>query len=95
MKIIGIKQRQRFSVRIEHFKDANIRLIHGQVFALLERNSVEFVRGEKDPVIKHVLELEVGLHLRFIEIVFGLTHFFGVKLPVGRAKFESAFLSVD
>src|ERR1051325_5209229 len=43
LKVISVKKRQRFSVCIEHFKDAHVRLINGQVFSFLESDAIEFV----------------------------------------------------
>src|ERR1043166_5480518 len=95
LKIVSIEQRQRLSVCVEHFKDSHIGLVDWQVFSLLECDAVEFVRRKENSVMKYVLELEVLLHLRFVEIVFGLAHFLRVKLPVHRPELKATFLSVD
>src|SRR5437588_4894774 len=95
LKIIGIKQCERFSVRVENFKDAHIGLIYGKIFSLFESNSVKLVGGKEHAILQHVFEFEVGLDLRFVEVVLSLANFLGVVLPVLRAEGETALLRID
>src|SRR6266478_1730073 len=95
LKVISVKERQGFSVRVEDFKDAHVRLIDRQIFSFLEGNSVEFVRRKEYAVVKHVLEFEIRLYLRIIQIVFSLANFLGIVFPVSWAKCKSALLCVD
>jgi hypothetical protein len=46
------------------------------------------VRGVEDAVLQHVVELEIRLDLRFVEVVFRLAHLLGVQLPVPRLELE-------
>ena len=50
--------------------------------ALFERDSVELIRRVEDAVQQHVVQLEVGLHLRFVDVVLRLAYLLGVELPV-------------
>ena len=58
----------------------------------LKREPVELVGGEEHAVLQHPIELEVGLDLRFVEVVLGLAHLLGVELPVPRRQLEAAVL---
>ena len=70
-------------------------MIDRDVLALLERDAVELVRGEEDAVLEDSLEVEVRPDLRLVEVVLGLAHFLGVKIPVGGAEREPALARVD
>src|SRR2546421_2618513 len=95
LKVVSVKERQRFSVRVEDFKDAHVWLIDRQIFPFLEGNSVEFVRRKEDTVVEDVLEFEVRLYLRIIQIVFSLANFLGIVFPVRWTKCKPALLCID
>src|SRR6266571_6252375 len=86
LEVICIEERQGFSVRVEDFKHAHVRLIDRQIFSFLERNAVEFVRREENAVMQHMFELKIRFDLRFIQIIFSLKNFLRIVLPVLRAK---------
>src|SRR5438132_3196161 len=60
---IEIEQRESSAVRIDDIEYADVRLIDRNVFALLERHSVEFVRGEENAIAQHAIDLKVWPHL--------------------------------
>ena len=42
-----------------------------------------------------MIEFEIGLHLRLVDIIVGFANFLCVKLPVRGAQCEATLLSVD
>ena len=63
--------------------------------SFLERESVFLVRGEEDAVNDDVIELVIRPHRRFIERIFRLADFLGIKIPIVRRDLEFAFLLID
>ena len=90
LEVVAIPQRQRLSIRIENLKHAHVRLLHRNVVPLLEGEPVELVRRIEHAVLEHVVQLEVGLDLRFVQVVLRLAHLLGVELPVPRLEREAA-----
>ncbi len=95
LEVVAIPQRQRLAVRIEHFEHAHIRLIHRNVLPLLERNPVKLVRRVEHAILQHIPDLEVGLHLGFVDVVLRLAHLLGIELPVPRLQLEPALLCIN
>ncbi len=62
--------------------------------AFLEGEAVELVRGVEHAILEHVVQLEIRLDLRFIEVVFGLADLLGVELPIPRLQLERRLLRV-
>ena len=92
LEVVAIPERQRLAVGVEDFEDPHVGLVDGNILALLERDAVELVGGVEDAVLQHVVEFEVGLDLRLVEIVSRFADLFGVKLPVPGLQLEAAML---
>ena len=95
LEIVGVPQRQRRAVFVEHFEHAHVGLIDGKVVTFLERESVQLVRGEEHAVLQHAVEHEILLDFVFVDLEFVLLHLLGIELPIPRREFETAFLLVD
>ena len=95
LEVVAVEKRQRLAVGVEHFEHAHVRVVDRNVLALLEGDAVELVGGVEHAVLQHVVQLEVGLDLRFVEIVLGLADLLGVEVPVPRLELEAALLRVD
>ena len=54
-EVVGVKQRQRLTIRIHHLEDAHVGVINGNVFALGKRQPVELVRGVEHAIQQHLL----------------------------------------
>ena len=74
------------------FPDAHVGMVDGNVLALVKVEAEQAMRGVERR-LNHLLELEVGHDLGFIEIVTLLAQFFGIVAPVPGGQFEiAAFL---
>ncbi len=93
--VVGEKDRERLAVLVEDIEDAHIRLIDRQIVPFLEGDSVKPGRGVKDAVDQDVIQLEVGLDLRFVESVTRLPDLFGIKGPVPGSELEAALFLID
>ena len=93
--VVADENRQRFSIAIVNFPDAHVWLIQRQVVPLFEREPVFLVRGEKHAVDDDMIQFVIRAHLRFIEVVFRLAHFLGIKIPIACRDLEGAFLLID
>ncbi len=85
--VVADENRQRFSIAIVNFEDADVRLIDRQIVAFLEREAVKLLRSEKDAVNDDVVQLVIRTHLRFVERIFRLAHFLRVKVPIRTPQF--------
>ena len=95
LEVVAIKERERLAVGVDHIEYAHVGLIDRDVLALLEGDAVELVRRIEHAVLEHVVELEVRLDLRIVQVVLRLANLLGVKIPVPRLEREAAVLSVD
>ncbi len=90
-----MNNRERFTVAIVNFKYADVGLIHWQIVAFLERETVKLLSCVKDPVENYMVQFVVWSHLRFVERVFRLADFLRIKIPVPWRDLEAAFLLID
>ncbi len=95
LEVIAVPERERSAVGIGHFEHAHVRVVDGNVFALFEGDSVKLRGRVENAVLQDVIQLEVWLDLRFVEIVLRLAHLVRVKLPVPGFELEAAVLLVD
>ena len=95
LEVVDVEQGEGAAVGVEDLEDAHVGVVDRKVLALLEGNAVELGGGVEDAVFEHVVHLEVGLDLLFVEIVFGFAHLLGIDFPVKRLELESALLLVD
>ncbi|MND41304.1 hypothetical protein D3C80_320540 [compost metagenome] len=93
-KEVGIEQRHRFAVFIEHLIHAHVRLVNRDILTFFEADAVQQVGGIEHAVVQHVIQSEVRFDLRFIQIVLRLAHLFGIELPIPGGNLEIAFLLV-
>jgi len=63
--------------------------------ALFEGNPIQLVGGVEDAILQNIVQFEIGLNLRVIEIVLRLTNLLGVIVPIVGSDLESTLLSVD
>ena len=92
---IAVVQGERAAVGVEDLPDADVRMVDGDVLALLEGDAVHLVGGEEDAVLENPLEIEVGPDLRLVEVVLRLAHLLRVEVPVRRGDLEAALRGVD
>ena len=92
-EVVGQEQPDVAAVLAGHFEAAHVGMIHGQVGALLEAHPEQLV-GNVEGSGDHVVELQVGLHLCFVDIEQGLAHFLGVVAPVPARQLEVAALGL-
>ena len=95
LEVVAVPERQRLAVGVEDFEDLHVGVVDGNVCALLEGDAVELVGGVEHAVLEHVVQLEVGLDLRLVQIVLRLAHLLGIEVPVPGLKLESALLRID
>ena len=95
LEVIAIPQRQRLRISVEDLEDAHVLLVNGNVLALFEGEAVELMRSVEDAVLEHVVQLEIGLDLRLVQVVFRLAHLLGVELPIPGLDGEPAMLRVN
>src|SRR5581483_7757700 len=77
LEVVAVKQRQRLAISIKNFEDAYARRIHRKIFSFFECQSVKLVRSVENTVLQHVIQLEIGLDLLLVEIVFGFANLLG------------------
>lgn len=95
LEVVGVEQRHGSAVGIEHLIHLHIRVIGRDVGALLEGDAVQLRGGVEDAVLQHVVQLEVRLDLRLVQVVLGLAHLLGVEVPIGRGELEIAGLCIS
>ena len=83
------------AVGVEHLEDAHVRLVNGEIVPLFEGESIELIGRVEDAVLEHIVELEIGLHLRIVEIVTRFADLLGVEVPVPGLELEATLLGVD
>ena len=54
-EVVAIPQRERLAVSVDDFEDAHVGVVDGNIVALLEREAVELVGGEEEPVLQDVV----------------------------------------
>ena len=94
-EVVGIEESERLAVGIEDFEHPHVGVVDRNVVALFEGEAVQPVRSVEDSVLPDAVQLEVLLHLAFVERVLRLAQLFRVVLPIPRRELESAFLFVD
>ena len=95
LEVVAVEQREVLAVGVEDLEHAHIRVVDRKVVALFESEAVELVRSVEDAILQHVVELEIGLDLRIVEIVPGFANLLGVEVPVPGLELEAALLGVD
>ena len=95
LEVVAVKQRHGTAVGVKNFEHAHARGVDRKIFALLEGQSIELVGRVENTVLEHIVELEIGLDLLLVEIIFGFAYLLGVEVPVPRLDFKSALLFVN
>ena len=90
-EIIAEEQSDMAAVGALHLPDAHVRMPGRDVVALFERQSEQAMRGVESGV-DHLVELQIGLHRRLIDIVQLLAQLLGVIAPVPGREREIAAL---
>ena len=90
LEVVAVKKSQGLAVGVEHLEHAHIRVVHRNVVALLEGDAVELVGGVKHAILQHIVQLEIGLDLRFVQVVLGFADLLGVEVPVPWLQLEAA-----
>src|SRR5580658_8918709 len=68
LEIVTVKERQGFAIRIFHFEDPYVGVVHGKVFTLMKCQPVELVVSVEDSVLEYLVEFEVGPDLGIFDI---------------------------
>ena len=92
---VTVEQAQLAAVGLEDLPHAHVRVVDRDVLALLEAQAVELAGRVEHALLEHVVDLEVGLELGFVEGVLLLAHLVGVEGPVGGLELEVAAFGVD
>lgn len=92
---IEIHQAQLRAVVIEHLEHHHIGVIDGNVGAALEGDAVEPGGGIEHTILQNLVDLEIGLQRRFIQVIAFLAHLLGIALPVPGLEGKGLALLVD
>ncbi len=95
LEVVGVEQGQRGAVLVEHFVHLHVRVVGRNVGARLEGDAVQLGGGVEDAVLQHVVQFEVRLDLRFVQVVLGLADLLGVEVPIRGGNLEATLLGVD
>src|SRR6266404_2373100 len=94
LEIIAVEKGEVLAIGVEDFEDPYIGVVNGNVVPFLEGDSVELICGVEHSVLKNVVEFEIGLHLRIVDVVASLANLLSVEVPVVRLDFEATLLGV-
>ena len=86
--VVATEQGQRLTILVDDFEGLHIRMIEGNVLALLERQTIDTVGGIEDSIDKHAVDIEVGFHLVVGDIQEFLLHLCRVVETVVRLQLE-------
>ena len=95
LEIVEIHQAQRLAVLVEDLEHHHIGLIDRNVVALLEGDAIKLIGGIENAILQHLVEFEIGLERRLIQVIARLAHFLGIALPVPRLQVEMRTVLVD
>ncbi len=85
---VGDEDGQLLAVGVEHVEHAHVRVVHGQVLALLERQAVQLSGRVEHALGHHIVEFEVRLELVLVEREALRAQLVRVVGPVGRVHLE-------
>src|SRR6266404_3849997 len=94
LEVIAVEKGEVLAIGVEDFEDPYIGVVNGNVVPFLEGDSVELICGVEHSVLEHVVEFEIGLHLRIVDVVASLANLLSVEVPVVRLDFEATLLAV-
>src|SRR6202140_1990013 len=94
LEVIAIEKGEVLAVGAEGFEGPDIGLINGDVVPFLEGDSVKLICRVEHPVLKNVVEFEIGLHLLVVDVVASLADLFSVEVPVVCLDLEAALLGI-
>src|SRR6266436_5963594 len=94
LEVIAVEKGEVLAIGVEDFEDPYIGLVNGNVVPFLEGDSVELICGVEHSVLEHVVEFEIGLHLRIVDVVASLADLLSVEVPIVRLNLEATLLGV-
>src|SRR5258708_5716656 len=94
LEVIAVEKGEVLAIGVEDFEDPYIGLVNGNVVPFLEGDSVELICGVEHSVLEHVVEFEIALHLRIVDVLASLPDLLRVQLPIVRLDLEATLLGV-
>ncbi len=82
LEVVEIHQPELGAVLVVDGVGHHVGLVDGDVGTALEGQPVHLVGGVEHALLEHGVQLEIGLHLGLVEIVFRLADLLGIQLPV-------------
>src|SRR6202521_208933 len=94
LEIIAVEKGEVLAIGVEDFEDPYIGVVNGNVVPFLEGDAVELICRVEHSVLEHVVEFEIGLHLRIVDVVASLADLLSVEVPVVCLDLEATLLGI-